>query len=57
MINRVGRSTQLLLSLVSILRGQVHKMEALARSLADFAHTGHVPENARVQAFIQSRVV
>jgi Fic family protein len=39
------------------LRGQGFDMNALARALADFVHTGHVPEDARVQAFIQSRVV
>jgi Fic family protein len=37
------------------LRGQGFDLEALARSLADFVHTGHVPEDARVRAFIQSQ--
>jgi hypothetical protein len=35
------------------LRGQGFDLNTLARSLADFVHTGHVPDDARAKAFIQ----
>ncbi len=39
------------------LRGAGFDMDALARSLANFVHTGHVPEDERVRAFIQTQTL